>query len=157
MAAFLTTAGLEMVHVPYKGTGQSVIDVMGGQVDSVFAVGSGILPNSKAGKLRALAVSGGSRSPAAPELPTVAESGYPSFNASFAYVVAAPAGTPKEIVDLLAKEIALAMDTPEVKELNRIADYAPTNLGSPEASTAWLRNARKHWGEVIGKAKITLN
>jgi tripartite-type tricarboxylate transporter receptor subunit TctC len=157
MAAFLTTAGLEMVHVPYKGTGQSVIDVMGGQVDSVFAVGSGILPNSKAGKLRALAVSGGSRSPAAPELPTVAESGYPSFNASFAYVVAAPAGTPKEIVELLAKEVALAMDTPEVKELNRMADYTPTNLASPEASTAWLRNARKHWGEVIGKAKITLN
>jgi len=156
MAAFLSTAGVEMVHVPYKGTGQSVIDVMSGQVDSLFAVGSGVLPQAKAGKLRALAASGGQRSSAAPELPTVAEAGYPSFNASFAYVLAAPAGTPKEIVQLLAKEVALAMDTPEVRELNRIADYAPTNLGSEE-SAAWLRTARKRWADVISTAKITLN
>ena len=156
MAAFLSTAGVEMVHVPYKGTGQSVIDVMSGQVDSLFAVGSGVLPQAKAGKLRALAASGGQRSAAAPELPTVAEAGYPSFNASFAYVLAAPAGTPKEIVQLLAKEVALAMDTPEVRELNRIADYAPTNLGSEE-SAAWLRTARKRWADVISAAKITLN
>ena len=156
MAAFLSTAGLEMVHIPYKGTGQSVIDVMSGQVDSLFAVGSGVLPQAKAGKLRALAVSGGQRSAAAPELPTVAEAGYPSFNASFAYVLAAPAGTPNEIVQLLAKEVALAMDTPEVRELNRIADYTPTNL-APQESGAWLKNARKHWGEVITAAKIVLN
>src|SRR6185369_16789351 len=148
MASFLSTAGLEMVHIPYKGTGQSVIDVMSGQVDSLFAVGSGVLPQAKAGKLRALAVSGGSRSAAAPELPTVAEAGYPSFNASFAYVLAAPAGTPKEIVQLLEKEVALAMDTPEVKELNRIADYAPTKLNAAD-SAAWLGNALKHWNEVI--------
>jgi tripartite-type tricarboxylate transporter receptor subunit TctC len=156
MAAFLSTAGLEMVHIPYKGTGQSVIDVMGGQVDSLFAVGSGVLPHAKAGKLRALAISGAQRSPAAPDVPTVAESGYPNFNASFAYVMAAPAGTPKEIVELLTKEVALAMDTPEVRELNRIADYAPTNLNAQQSS-AWLLNARKHWGEVITNAKITLN
>jgi tripartite-type tricarboxylate transporter receptor subunit TctC len=62
MAAFLNTAGVEMIHVPYKGTGQSVIDVMSGQVDSVFAVGSGVLPHAKAGKLRAIAISGGQRS-----------------------------------------------------------------------------------------------
>jgi tripartite-type tricarboxylate transporter receptor subunit TctC len=156
MAAFLSTAGIEMIHIPYKGTGQSVIDVMSGQVNSLFAVGSGVLPQVKAGKLRALAASGGQRSAAAPDLPTVAESGYPSFNASFAYVLAAPAGTPNEIVQLLAKEVALAMETQEVRDLNRIADYAPTNLG-PQQSAEWLRNARKHWGEVITAAKITLN
>ena len=156
MAAFLSTAGIDMVHVPYKGTGQSVIDVIGGQVDSLFAVGSGVLPQAKAGKLRALAASGGQRSAAAPELPTVAEAGYPGFNASFAYVLAAPAGTPNEIVQLLAKEVALAMETPEVRELNRIADYAPTNLG-PQESAAWLRTARKRWGDVISAAKISLN
>ena len=156
MAAFLNTAGLEMVHIPYKGTGQSVIDVMGGQVDSLFAVGSGVLPHAKAGKLRALAASGNQRSPAAPELPTVAESGYPNFNASFAYVLAAPAGTRPEIVQLLAREVEAAMETPEVRDLNRIADYAPTRLGAPE-SAAWLANARKHWAEVVTKAKITLD
>ena len=156
MAAFLATAGINMTHVPYKGTGASVIDVMAGQVDSVFAVGSGILPQAKAGKLRALAVSGLARSSAAPDLPTIAESGYPGFNASFAYVLAAPAGTPDAIVQLLAREVALAMNTPEVKELNRQADYAATNLTQPQ-SGAWLVDMRKHWGEVVTKSAITLD
>jgi len=156
MAAFVSTAGLDMVHVPYKGTGQSVIDVMSGQVDSVFAVGSGVLPQAKAGKLRALASSGGQRSPATPDLPTVAEAGYPGFNASFAYVLAAPAGTPTEIVQLLAREVALAMETQEVKDLNKLADYTPTNL-SPQASAAWLLTTRKHWADVISHNKITVN
>jgi tripartite-type tricarboxylate transporter receptor subunit TctC len=156
MAAFLNTAGVEMIHVPYNGTGQSVIDVMSGQVDSVFAVGSGVLPHAKAGKLRAIAISGGQRSGVAPDVPTVAESGYPGFNASFAYVLAAPAGTPPDILQLLAREVALAMNTPEVREFNRTADYAPTNLG-PQESAVWLRDTRKRWGDVISKAKITLN
>jgi tripartite-type tricarboxylate transporter receptor subunit TctC len=156
MAAFLSTAGLDMVHVPYKGTGQSVVDVISGQVDSLFAVGSGVLPQVKAGNLHALAASGSQRSPAAPEVPTVAEAGYPGFNASFAYVLAAPAGTPNEILQLLTREVALAMETPEVRELNRMADYMPTKLGAPE-SAAWLLNARKHWGDVVTNAKITLN
>jgi tripartite-type tricarboxylate transporter receptor subunit TctC len=156
MAAFLATSGLQMIHVPYKGTGQSVLDVMSGQVNSVFAVGSGVLPQAKAGKLRALAISGAQRSAAEPDLPTVAEQGYPGFNASFAYVLLAPAGTPPEIVKLLAREAQAAMETPEVRELNRIADYAPTNLSSQE-SAAWLRDTRKHWADVITKSKITLN
>lgn len=156
MAAFLSTAGIEMTHIPYKGTGQSVIDVMSGQVDSLFAVGSGVLPQAKAGKLRALASSGTQRSPATPDLPTVAEAGYPGFSANFAYVLAAPAGTPPEIVQLLAKEVALAMDTPEVKELNHVADYTPTNM-TPQASAAWLATARKRWAEVIVHNKITVN
>ncbi len=156
MAAFMATAGINMTHIPYKGTGASVIDVMAGQVDSVFAVGSGILPQAKAGKLRALAVSGQTRSSAAPELPTIAESGYPDFNASFAYVLAVPAGTPDEIVQLLAREVALAMNSPEVRELDRQADYAPTNLTQPQ-SAAWLIEMRKHWGEVVQKSGITLD
>ncbi|MDQ2735093.1 MAG: tripartite tricarboxylate transporter substrate-binding protein, partial [Pseudomonadota bacterium] len=127
MAAFMAAADIKMTHIPYKGTGASVIDVMGGQVDSLFAVASGILPHVKAGKLRALAISGLTRSPIAPDLPTIAESGYPGFNASFAYVLAAPAGTPDEIVQLLAREVALAMNTPEVQRLDQQADYAPTN------------------------------
>lgn len=156
MAAFMAAAGIEMTHIPYKGTGASVIDVIGGQVDSVFAVSSGILPHAKAGKLRALAVSGGQRSSAAPDLPTVAESGYPGFNASFAYVFMAPAGTPNDIVQLLAREVALAMNTPEVRELNRVADYTATNL-SQEQSTTWLQDSRKRWMDLIGKAKITMD
>ena len=156
MASFMSAAGIDMTHVPYKGTGASVVDVMGGQVDSVFAVGSGILPQAQAGKLRALAVSGTARSSAAPDLPTVAESGYPEFNASFAYVLAAPAGTPPQIVQLLAHEVALAMESPEVKALNLQADYAPTGLTQPQ-SAAWLATMRKRWTEVVQKSNIALD
>jgi tripartite-type tricarboxylate transporter receptor subunit TctC len=155
MAAFMAAAGIDMTHVPHHATGASVIDVMGGQVDSQFAVGSGVLPQAKAGKLRALAISGQRRSSVAPDLPTVAESGYPDFNASFAYVLAAPAGTPPEIVQLLAREVALAMNSPEVREHDRIADYAPTNLGQPQ-SAAWLAEMRKRWGDVVQKSAITI-
>jgi tripartite-type tricarboxylate transporter receptor subunit TctC len=156
MAAFLNTAGLEMVHIPYKGTGQSVIDVIGGQVDSLFAVGSGVLPQAKAGKLRALASSGSQRSAGTPELPTVAESGYPGFSANFAYVLAAPAATPPEITALLAREVAAAMESQEVRDLNKMADYTPTKLNAAQ-STAWLTDTRKHWNDVITKAKITID
>jgi tripartite-type tricarboxylate transporter receptor subunit TctC len=153
MAAFLANAGLEMVHVPYKGTGASVIDVMGGQVESVFAVTSGIWPQAKAGKLKALAVSSDKRSSAAPDVPTVAEQGYPNFSATFAYVLAAPAGTPPEIQQILARELAAAMQSKEVVDLDKAADYTPTNM-NPQESAAWLADARKRWADVIMKAKI---
>jgi tripartite-type tricarboxylate transporter receptor subunit TctC len=156
MAAFMSAAGIEMTHIPYKGTGASVVDVMGGQVNSLFAVGSGILPQAKAGKLRALATSGEQRSPVAPDVPTVAESGYPGFSANFGYVFMAPAGTPPAIVQLLSREVALAMATPEVQEFNKQADYAATRM-SPQESTNWMRDARKRWSDVITKAKISLN
>jgi tripartite-type tricarboxylate transporter receptor subunit TctC len=153
MAAFLASAGLDMVHVPYKGTGASVVDVMGGQVESVFAVSSGIWPQAKAGKLKALAVSSEKRSVAAPEVPTVAEQGYPGFSATFAYVLAAPAGTPPEIQQVLARELAAAMQSKEVMDLDKIADYTPTNL-NPQTSTAWIADTRKRWADIIVKAKI---
>jgi tripartite-type tricarboxylate transporter receptor subunit TctC len=153
MAAFLATAGLDLTHVPYKGTGASVVDVMGGQVESVFAVTSGIWPNAQAGKLKALAVSGTQRSASAPDVPTVAELGYPQFNATFAYVLAAPAGTPKEIQQLLARELAAAMKTPEVMEFDRRSDYAPTDMG-PEASAKWLGDTRARWNTVVTNAHI---
>jgi tripartite-type tricarboxylate transporter receptor subunit TctC len=153
MAAFLASAGLDMVHVPYKGTGASVVDVMGGQVESVFAVSSGIWPQAKAGKLKALAVSSDKRSVAAPEVPTVAEQGYPGFSATFAYVFAAPAGTPPEIQQVLARELAAAMQSKEVMDLDKIADYTPTNL-NPQTSTAWIADTRKRWADIIVKAKI---
>ena len=156
MAAFLSTAGLEMVHVPYKGTGQSVIDVMGGQVDSLFAVGSGVLPQAKAGKLRAIASSGSQRSPATPDLPTVAESGYPSFNANFAYVLAAPAGNAPGNRPAAGARSGAAMETQEVRDLNKMADYAPTKLNAQQSAT-WLADTRKHWADVITKAKIALD
>src|SRR5207237_6217938 len=92
-AYFLAAAGIDMTHVPYKGTGQSVIDVVAGQVDSIFAVTTGVLPHVKAGRLRALGISSAKRSALAPDVPTIGES-YPGFEAPVAYDLMAPAGTP---------------------------------------------------------------
>jgi tripartite-type tricarboxylate transporter receptor subunit TctC len=153
-AYFFSTAGVEMTHVPYKGTGQSVIDVLGGRVDALFAITSGVLPYVKDGRLQALAVSSARRSALAPEVPTVAELGYPGFDATFAYALMAPAGTPDDIVQLLAREVRKAMELPEVREKLRLADYTVTGLDS-KSSVAWLATAREKWTRVIEKAGIS--
>jgi len=153
-AYFLSVANTEMTHVPYKGTGQSVIDVIGGRVDSLFAVTSGVLPQVQGGKLKALAVSSPKRSALAPEVPTIAELGYPGFDVQFAYALMAPAGTPDEIVQLLNREVNKALRDPDVIEKNRIADYSATMLDARQ-SAAWLRDNREKWTRVIVQQKIT--
>ena len=153
-AYFLSVANADMTHIPYKGTGQSVIDVIGGRVDTLFAVTSGVLPQVKGGKLKALAVSSPQRSPLAPDVPTIAELGYPGFDVQFAYAFMAPAGTPDEIVQLLNREVNKAMKEADVIEKNRIADYAPTNLDAKQ-SAAWLRDNREKWTKVIQQQHIS--
>ncbi len=153
-AYFLATSGIEMTHIPYKGTGQSIVDVVGGQVDTIFAVTSGVLPHVKAGKLRGLALSSASRSALAPELPTIAESGYPGFDASFAYALLAPAGTPDEVVQVLNQEVRKAMASADVQEKNRVADYSDTKLDA-RASAAWLKDSRERWARVIQRSGIS--
>jgi tripartite-type tricarboxylate transporter receptor subunit TctC len=153
-AYFLSTAGTNMTHIPYKGTGQSVIDVLGGRVDSLFAVTNGVLPYVKDSRLKALAVSSAARSALAPDVPTIAELGYPGFDVSFAYALMAPAGTPDEIVQLLSREVQKAMAQPDVIEKNRMADYVATGL-DPKQSAAWLRDTREKWTRVINQAGIS--
>ena len=155
-ALFLATTGIDMTHVPYKGTGQSVVDVVAGQVETIFAVTTGVLPHVKAGKLRGLGISSTQRSPLAPEIPTIAESGYPGFQALFAYALMAPAGTPDDIVLSLNREVQRALAQPDVAEKNRGFDYAPTGL-DPRASAAWLKENRERWAAVVKRAGITGN
>ena len=152
-AYFLAASGIDMRHIPYKGTGQSIVDVVAGQVDSIFAVTTGVYPHVKSGRLRALAVSSLKRSEVAPEVPTVAESGFQGFDASFAYVLLAPARTPEDIVQVLAREVKNAMAAPDVKEKNRLADYSPTGLDARQ-SAAWLADKRAHWAGVVQRAGI---
>src|SRR3954462_1535636 len=152
-AYFLATSGADMNHIPYKGTGQSIVDVVGGQVDSIFAVTTGVYPHVKSGKLRALAVSSPTRSQLAPEVPTVAESGYPGFDASFAYALFAPAGTPEPIIQTLSREVRNAMAAADVQEKNRVADYTAMDL-DPRQSAAWLKEKREHWARVVQRAGI---
>ena len=155
-AYFLSTAGIEMAHIPYKGTGQSVIDVVAGQVDSIFAVVTGVLPQVKGGKLRALAISSAKRSALAPDVPTIAESGYPGFDVSFAYALMAPAGTPDEVVQLLSREVKNAMAQPDVQEKNKTFDYVGTGM-DPKQSAAWLKENRERWTAVVQRAGVTAN
>jgi len=155
-AYFLSTAGIDMTHIPYKGTGQSVIDVVAGQVDSIFAIVTGVLPQVKGAKLRALAISSAKRSALAPDVPTIAESGYPGFDVSFAYALMAPAGTPDEIVQLLSREVKSALMQPDVQEKNKIFDYVATGL-DPKQSAAWLKENRERWTGVVQRAGVTAN
>ncbi|MBI3373603.1 MAG: tripartite tricarboxylate transporter substrate binding protein [Betaproteobacteria bacterium] len=155
-AYFLATAGIDMTHVPYKGTGQSVIDVVAGQVDTIFAVVTGVLPQVKAGRLRALGISSAKRSALAPDVPTIAESGYSGFDVSFAYALMAPAGTPDEIVQSLSREVQRALAQPDVQEKNRTFDYVVTGM-DPKQSAAWLRENRERWAGVVQRAGISAN
>jgi tripartite-type tricarboxylate transporter receptor subunit TctC len=152
-AYFLATTGADINHIPYKGTGQSIVDVVGGQVESIFAVTTGVLPHVKSGRLRALGVSSAQRSPLAPEVPTVAESGFQNFDAAFAYAVMAPPRTPKEIIDTLSREIRAAHRLADLQEKNRQFDYVATDM-DPQQSAAWLRERREHWARVVQKAGI---
>jgi tripartite-type tricarboxylate transporter receptor subunit TctC len=153
-AYFLAAAGIDMTHVPYKGTGQSVIDVIAGQVDSIFAVTTGVLPHVKSGKLRALGISSAKRSALAPEVPTIAEA-YPGFEAAFAYAFMAPAGTSVDVVRMLNREMLRALAQPDVQEKNRTFDYAATGL-DPTQSAAWLKENRERWAQVIKRAGIMM-
>jgi tripartite-type tricarboxylate transporter receptor subunit TctC len=154
-AYFLTVTNTEMTHVPYKGTGQSVIDVIGGRVDTLFAVTAGVLPQVKAGKLKPLAVSSPQRSPLAPDVPTIAEVGYPGFDVQFGYALMAPAGTPDEIVQLLNREVNKALREADVAEKNRNFDYTPTFF-DPKQSAGWLRDSRAKWTKLIQAQNITI-
>jgi tripartite-type tricarboxylate transporter receptor subunit TctC len=152
-AYFLAASGVDMSHIPYKGTGQSIVDVVAGQVDSIFAVTTGVYPHVRSGKLRALGVSSLKRSQVAPEVPTVAESGFQGFDASFAYALLAPAGTPDNVVQTLAREVKNAMAAPDVQDKNRAADYSSTDLDAKQ-SAAWLKEKREHWARVVQRAGI---
>ena len=113
---FKTMTGVQMTHVPYKGSAPAIADLLGGQVQLMFDNLPSALPHIKAGKLKALAVTSAQRSPALPDVPTVAESGLPGFEASSWFGLLAPAGTPKEIVARLNGEVAKWLATPEAKE-----------------------------------------
>jgi tripartite-type tricarboxylate transporter receptor subunit TctC len=142
------TAGIDMVHVPYKGSGQAVIDLVGGQIQSMFSGMSSVMPHIKAGRLRALAVTGAQRSPAVPDIPTIAESGFPGFEADSWYGVLAPAHTPRPIVNRLHDEIVRVLAMPEVKE--RLNSVGFELVGSsPDEFAAYIKSEIPKWAKVV--------
>jgi tripartite-type tricarboxylate transporter receptor subunit TctC len=150
---FVYMTGTKMVHVPYKGQGMALIDVVAGQVSLMMANVISALPHVRNARLRALGVTGSKRSPVAPDIPTVAETGVPGYEVLQWYGVLAPAATPREIVERLQRAIVVALQDPKVRE--RIAADGGEPVGStPDQLGAILRADHKKWGEVIRKAGI---
>jgi tripartite-type tricarboxylate transporter receptor subunit TctC len=145
---FRTAAGIHIVHVPYKGTGQAMSDLLGGQVVLMFDQPVSSLPHVKAGKLKVLGISSGKRFPTLPEIPTVAEQGMPGFEAISWAGVCAPGRTPPEIVARLNAEVVKALKAPDVSE-RLLRDGIEPIGSSPEAFRAHTRREREKWGKVV--------
>jgi len=152
-ALFANMAGIEMTHVPYKSSAQSMTDMITGRLDMQFATIAPSLPNIRAGQLRALVTSGASRSAALPEIPTVAEAVLPGYEAVLWVSIVAPAGTPAAIVARLNREMNEILASPEAKD-SLIAQGMEPEPGPPEAVTQRIRTDTEKWRAVVAKAGI---
>ncbi len=153
---FSTAAGIQMTHVPYKGPAAAVQDMLGGQVECGFLAGPTVLPHVKAGRLVALAVSGARRSPLLPDVPTVAEAGYPGFDATFSLVLFAPRGTPAALVQKMHDAMVIALKTPELVERLRLSDQSVV-AGDGAETAARLTQDAQRWGDVARRINLHLD
>lgn len=155
-ALFASTAGIDLSHVPYKGSGQAMQDVLGGRVKVHFAGVPNIINHVRAGKLRALGVTGTQRWPDLPEVPTIAEAGVPGYEATLWLCMLAPAGTPDAIVNRVSAELGKALQDPEVLAQLRNAGIAASYLG-PKEFGAFMRAEHEKWGRVVRDTGATIN
>ena len=145
---FKTRADIDVVHVPYKGNGPALTDLLGGQVSAMFLQYAVAKPQIEAGKLRVLATPSGKRSPAIPQVPTIAESGLPGFDVQPWFGIVAPAGTPAPIVTRLNQEIAKVMTQPEVRK--QLAEQGAEPMTStPQQFAAFLDSEIVRWANVV--------
>jgi tripartite-type tricarboxylate transporter receptor subunit TctC len=155
-ALFASMAGIQLNHVPYKGSGQAMQDLVSGQVKVSFAGIPNVLTHVRNGRLKALAVSTAQRWPDLPDTPTVAEAGVPGYEATLWLCVLAPAKTPTDIVRRLSAEIAKALQDPEMVKNLRSAGIAPTYMG-PEQFGPFMRAEHEKWGKVVKQTGATIN
>ena len=145
---FKTMAGVDMLHIPYKGSGPAVTDLVGGQVQLMFDNLPSSIGQIKAGKLRPIAVTTLKRSPALPDVPTIAESGLPGYDASSWFGMHAPAGTPKDIISKIHGVVTKSLRTPEMIE--RLSSQGAQAVGNtPEEFTEFLRVEIAKWAKVV--------
>jgi tripartite-type tricarboxylate transporter receptor subunit TctC len=150
---FKMMAKANLVHVPYKGGGPAMSDLLGGQVPSLFASAPTAVPNVKSGRIRALATTGPKRSASFPDVPTIAESGFPGYEATNWYGLVAPAKTPKEIIDRVHAAFTKALTTPDVRDqlLSHGEEPTPT---SPEEFGKFMQREITTWARVVKDAHI---
>ena len=153
---FKLSAGVNMTHVPYKGTGAALPDLLGGQVQLMFAASAGIMPHVKSGKLRALATTGPKRMATAPELPTVNESGVPGYDATLWYSMIGPKGIPRPIVMQWNTEVNRILQMPDVKERLVAGGLEPAG-GTPEDFAKVLKRDVERWASVVKQAGVKLD
>jgi len=152
---FESMTGVQMVHVPYKGLSPALQDLLTGQVQLMFSSVVAILPHVQAGKLRALATTGARRMALLPDLPTVAESGVPGYQASSWYGILAPAGTPPDVVAKLNAALVEVVAQPDVRKALAREGAEPVG-NSPEAFGAFIKEEKQRLGDVIRKAKLPM-
>jgi len=145
---FRRRAGIDLLPVPYKGGPEATAALLGGQIDSLFAITSTALPHIAAGRVRALAVTSRARSPLLPNVPTVAESGMPGFEAVTWFGFAVPTGTPRPIIDRLNVEIGKALAMPDVKQ-KLSAQGIDVAGGTPEQFGAYMHDEFAKWGQLV--------
>ena len=156
MELLLSTAGVQMEHIPYKGPAPAAQDVIGNQVPCGFLAGPTVLPHVKSGRLVALAVSGASRSPTLPDVPTVAEAGYPGYDASFLLVLFAPRGTPAPIVKAMHDAFVDALKAPDMAAKLQLTDQRVV-AGPTADAAAQLEAISKKWGAVAQRIHLSLD
>ena len=150
---FNLQAGVKMTHVPYKGGGPAIVDLLAGNIQLIFATGASSIGHIKAGKIRALGVTTAKRSALVPDLPTIAESGLPGYEANNWNAFMVAAGTPKPIIARLNKEFRAALSAPDIKEIlfKQGLDAAPS---SPEDLAAYMKSEFVKWAKVIKAAGV---
>ena len=153
MELLMSMTGIEMTHIPYKGAAPSVVGLLSGEVQLLFAGIPGVLAQISAGKVRALGVSISQRSPALPNVPTIAEAGLPGYYAASWYGLMVPAGTPNSTIDILAKQIGTIMRVPEVKEKMLAQGFEPVG-DTPAQFGKFISEEILRWEQVVKRAGI---
>jgi len=150
---FKSMAGVEMLHVPYKGTGQAVTDLVGGQIDVMFSPAETVMQHVQGGRLKALAVTSARRFGALPDLPTVAEAGVPGYEAIGWFGLFAPAATPKDLVAKISADVNKVLADPDVKQKMLAAGAEPHGM-SPAEFAAFVRSEMDKWARLMKERGI---
>jgi tripartite-type tricarboxylate transporter receptor subunit TctC len=152
---FRLSSGIEVIHIPYKGGGPALAELLGGQVQALFSIALAATPQIKAGKLRALGITSARRSPVAPELVTIAEAGFPGFEVVGWFGWLAPAKTPRAIVDRLNAEIVKVLNAPDVRE-RLLSQASEPVANSPSQFAQFIKSEHAKWARVVRDAKIRI-
>jgi tripartite-type tricarboxylate transporter receptor subunit TctC len=152
---FKSLTGTELLHVPYRGSGPAVVDLVAGRITMMFDAMPSLLPFITAGKLRALAAASPQRHRLLPDVPSFAELGYPGMDIALWYGVAAPGGTPAPIVQRLNAELIKILSTPDIRK-SLTEQGADVQGGTPEEFVAFMRNESARWGTVVKRAGVKL-